>query len=83
MMPQSASEEEQVELRQLLLKQETMSREDLVAMIVEQGALTAAIAEASHLIDQAEAALEILAENDYVKGLHGLASYLRGLLPSL
>lgn len=83
MLLQSASEEEQVELRQLLLKQETMSREDLVAMIVEQGALTAAIAEASHLIDQAEAALEILAENEYVKGLHSLSSYLRGLLPSL
>ena len=82
MLLQSASQEEQVALRELLLKKETISRESLVAIILEQGALTAAIAEASHLIDQAEATLEILAKNDYVNGLHSLASYLRGLLPS-
>ncbi len=83
MLLQHASEEEQVSLRQLLLGEKAVNRETLVAMLFEQGALTAAMAEAERLIDQAEAELECLPESEYRSGLHGIAIYLRGLLEKI
>ena len=80
MLLQAASEQERTELREKLLGEEAMSRESLVAMMKERGALAAAVLEAGRLIDQAEVELARLSENQYVIGLRALATYLRELL---
>lgn len=82
MLFEATSQEEQEivhHARHSLVKDTGMNRETLVKMLLERGVFKKAMAEISHLLDQAEVALEILADNNYVQGLRSMIFYLREL----
>jgi hypothetical protein len=66
-------------VRSALVNNAEMNRGALVKSLLERGAFETAMAEINRLLDQAEVALALLSENDYVKGLRCMVVYLRGL----
>ncbi|MFZ4116782.1 MAG: polyprenyl synthetase family protein [Chthoniobacterales bacterium] len=82
MLLKAASHEEHNALIKDLVTDAGVNREALVKALLEQETFDAAVAEINQLLEQAEVALEVLPENDYVSGLRGMVIYLRGLAVS-
>jgi octaprenyl-diphosphate synthase len=77
----SASSKDQEKLRNRLLNDTELHREEFMELFLQTGTFDAAVIEINNLIDQAEAALFLIPKNDYVDGFHAMATYLRGLIP--
>ncbi len=79
----SCSEPERKKWHDYLLHNKEKNFDELATMLLEQGALGQAIAEARKLVEEALAQLAILEQNPHVKGLHDIANYILGILQTL
>ena len=70
-------------IRDLLLKEDKVDGELLVAMLGSAGSLQAAKAVAFRLIAEALEQLDAVHDNKYAKGLRAIAEHLRGLLEKI
>jgi hypothetical protein len=64
----------------LLLKEDKVDEELLVAMLGSAGALQAAKGVAFRLIDEAVSQLDGIQDNKYARGLRAIPAHLRSLL---
>jgi octaprenyl-diphosphate synthase len=71
------------ELSSVLLADGGMDPSVLLDLVRSRGALTAAVAAGTLLVDEAEAALSVVQENRHADALRSMTEYLRGVFESL
>ena len=82
-MLQRSTPAQREELSSVLLADGGMDPPALLDLVHSRGALTAAVAAGRQLVDEAEAALNVVQENRHAEALRSMTEYLRGVFESL
>ncbi len=80
---QSCSESERKKWHDYLLHQKEKNFHEFITILLEQGMVKKAVAEARQLVEEAVKKLDVLQQNPYVDGLRGVGSYILGILQTM